>query len=179
MAWIDDRIWCHPKVTDVSLPARWIWVASIAYSAGMQTGGALSAGQQSLIGSTAKIRRELVAAVLWDDVDGKSVQVHDWDNHNGKRDEQRAQARDRKRKQRDRERDIDRDVTRDKSVTNGVTNGVTSRGRGRASREGSEGSEGKPRAVTSTETSARESDDTNSPGFDLVNFDNVLKAVDW
>jgi hypothetical protein len=175
MAWIDDRVWCHPKVTDVSVPARWIWVASIAYSAGMQTGGTLTAGQQSLIGSSAKIRRELVAVRLWDDVDGKSVQVHDWDNHNGKRDDQRAQARDRKRKQRDRERD----VTRDKSVTNGVTWGgtdsVTSRERGRASREGSEGSDRKPRAVTSQETPHANGE---QPSTDDIDF-NILKAVDW
>lgn len=124
MAWLDDRIWCHPKFTGCSKPARWSYVAGVCYSTGFQTRGFLTVGQLRTIGVVARERRELVAAGLWDELPDGSVQVHDWDEHNSRRDERRAA--DRERKSRQRERDRSR-----------VTSAVTARV------EGSEGSESK------------------------------------
>lgn len=102
MAWIDDRIWCADKFTDISNDAFAVWVRSVAYSSGMSSAGHLSAGQQKLVGSTTRTRRELIEARLWDENgDGKSILIHDWDEHNGKRDARRAADRDRKRRQRE------------------------------------------------------------------------------
>ena len=39
MAWVDDRIWCHQKLADLSDRAFRVWVNGIAYSSGFQTKG--------------------------------------------------------------------------------------------------------------------------------------------
>lgn len=139
MAWIDDRVWCHPKLTDISKPAFAGWVKAVCYSTGFQTRGALTNGQLAIIGVTRKERAELVAAGLWADTkDG--IEVHDWDDHNSRRDDRRAAERERKQRQRKREREAagPADVTRD----------VTSKSRVTECVEGSEGSEElKPKAV--------------------------------
>ena len=44
--------------------------------------------------------RELVASGLWDDVGHGSILIHDWDEHNGKRDARRAADRERKKQER-------------------------------------------------------------------------------
>lgn len=99
MAYIDDRIWCHGKFADLSDHAFAVYVKALAYSSGMECKGHLTSGQQRLIGGTAKARRELISARLWDENgDGQSVYIHDWDEHNSKRDERRAADRERKRK---------------------------------------------------------------------------------
>lgn len=95
MAWLDDRVWCHPKLADVSDRAFRVWVNGMAYSSGFGTRGVLTAGQQRTIGADTKSRRELVASGLWDETDG-GVCIHDWDAHNGKRDARRAADRERK-----------------------------------------------------------------------------------
>ena len=98
MAWIDDRLWGHPKVAPIPDKAFRVYVNGLAYSAGMGLGGKLEPAHQALIGSTAGTRKALVAAGLWDENgDGKSVLIHDWDEHNGKRDARRAADRERKR----------------------------------------------------------------------------------
>lgn len=100
MAWVDDRIWCHPKFADLSPAARWLWVCGVTYSSGFATKGALSRGQQQTIGTTKKTLVELVQAGLWEPLEDGSVQIHDWDEHNSKRDERRAKDRERKRRER-------------------------------------------------------------------------------
>ena len=97
MAWIDDRIYCHPKLMRVSKAARWTWVAGNAYSAGWQTHGRLERGEQEAIGSTPAIRRELVAAHLWHAAENGAIEINDWDEHNSKRDARREADRERKR----------------------------------------------------------------------------------
>lgn len=99
MAWVDDRIWCHPKLVDLSDRSFRVWVNGVAYSTGFQTKGVLSTGQQRMIGSTEKTSAELVENGLWDVVDGdeSTVLIHDWDRHNGKRDARRESDRERKR----------------------------------------------------------------------------------
>lgn len=102
MAWLDDRIWCHPKLCNVSKEARWGYVASIAYSSGFGTLGRLTEGQVVTLGVTAEERTELIENGLWiQDKNGTGhVRIRDWDIHNGKRDERRKADRERKRRER-------------------------------------------------------------------------------
>lgn len=98
MAWVDDRIWCHGKFLPLSDKAFRVWVHSLGYAGGFATKGHLDLQQQRIIGSTPKVRAELISGGLWDENgDGKSIVVHDWDEHNGKRDERREKDRERKR----------------------------------------------------------------------------------
>lgn len=92
MAWIDNRAWAHPKLLACTIPARWVWISGICYSSGFGTRGRLNPEQQRMIGSTPKIRRELENAGLWLD-EGPDVAIHDWDEHNGERDERAERKR--------------------------------------------------------------------------------------
>lgn len=98
MAWLDDRFWCHPKVNGLSDRAFRAYVNGLTYSAGMQTRGSLDVATQKLLGASPKVASELVDVGLWDDCGNGVVRIHDWDEHNGKRDERRSQERERKRK---------------------------------------------------------------------------------
>lgn len=100
MAWVDDRIWCHPKFTDLRADAFKLYVCGVAYSTGFGTGGHLSPGQLKTLGSTARDRRALTAAALWHDADDGGIDINDWLEHNGKRDARRAADRERKREAR-------------------------------------------------------------------------------
>lgn len=102
MAWLDDRIWCHPKVTDLTDAAYRAYINGITYSSGFDTNGVLTEGQQKTIGATGKARTELVKSGLWDllEQDGTTVQVHDWEEHNAKRDARRRADRERKKQER-------------------------------------------------------------------------------
>jgi hypothetical protein len=101
MAWIDDRIWCHPKFNKLTAQAFATYVRAVAYSSGMSTGGQLDQATQKLVGGTRRVRAELVGAGLWDvNGDGETVHIHDWDEHNAKRDERRRKDRERKREAR-------------------------------------------------------------------------------
>lgn len=118
MAWLDDRAWAHPKLAMLSDSAFRVWLSGICYSSGFGLRGRLESQHQSVIRATPRIRAELVKAFLWEEVDEGAVLIHDWDDHNDKRDAKRAADRERKRKQRDKERDIQRDRGRDMGVTN-------------------------------------------------------------
>jgi len=129
VAWIDDRIWCHPKFTDLSDRAAWTWVKGVAYSTGFSTHGRLTPGQQKKVDSDARIRRELVAAGLWDEIEDGAVLIHDWDEHNSKRDARREADRKRKRDSR----------AKDRVTSNGASTGQsTGRGAVPARVDGSE-----------------------------------------
>jgi len=105
VAWIDDRIWCHPKFNKLTAQAFAAYIRSVAYSSGMGTQGHLDASTQWLVGGTTKVRTELVDAGLWDvNGDGRSVVIHDWDEHNGARDAKRVKDRERMRAYRARNR---------------------------------------------------------------------------
>ena len=103
MAWVDDRIWCHQKLADLSDRAYRVLMNGIAYSSGFQTKGCLTVGHQRLIGATPKMRGELLTAGLWDENGDAGISIHDWDAHNGKRDERRTRDRERKRLERDKQ----------------------------------------------------------------------------
>lgn len=100
MAWLDDRIWCHPKITNVPRATRWEYAAALAYSSGFSTGGHLSPGQLKTIECTSRDRNLLIASGLWDDDGAGGIFIHDWATHNGKRDARKAADRERKRAER-------------------------------------------------------------------------------
>ena len=99
MAWLDDRAWAHPKFTDLSDKAFRVWAHGLCYSSGFETHGYLSRGQLATIGAKPTIERELTSAGLWEERDGM-IYIHEWAEHNGKRDARRAVDRERKRQQR-------------------------------------------------------------------------------
>lgn len=88
-AWLDERIWCHPKFTDISSNAFRAYIYSLAYSSGFECKGHLTAGQQKAIGTTGRVRAELIRACLWEEGPGGSIDIHDWDGHNAKREARR------------------------------------------------------------------------------------------
>lgn len=110
MAWLDDRIWAHPKIRNVPRATRWIYAAALAYASGFHTEGVLTAGQLKAIECTQKDRQLLVAAGLWEDASTDAnvgaIRIHDWKDHNGKRDEKRRADRLRKRAARAKEAEM-------------------------------------------------------------------------
>lgn len=168
MAWIDDRIWCHGKFADLTDHAFAAYVKAVAYSSGMNCRGHLSLGQQRLIGCDTKARRELINAGLWDtNGDATSIYIHDWDEHNSKRDDRREADRVRKRAARksqgtsagqraDSPQDAPQDTTR--------TNATASTARPHV--DGSEGSEGSDRKDQNPVTRTVVGDDGDGSGGD-------------
>lgn len=96
MAWLDDRLYAHPKWLSVSLASRGVYAAGVSYASGWATGGILEKGALRAIECAPKNRRELIAVGLWDDLGSGVVCIHDWDLHNGKRDARKAAERKRK-----------------------------------------------------------------------------------
>jgi hypothetical protein len=82
----------------------------------------LTPAQQRLVGANERVRRELVGADLWVELDEcGNVEINDWEEHNDKRDAKRAADRERKRRERmsrgngaDSHADSPRNVTRTK-----------------------------------------------------------------
>lgn len=119
MAWLDDRIRDHPKIVRASAPAFRHWALALCYCSAHGTEGRLDEAVKAL-SVPRNIIRELVALQLWDQ-ESDGIWVHDWQEHNSKRDEKvterRAQDRERQRRHRERVRQNDpaepRDVTRD------------------------------------------------------------------
>ena len=132
MAWLDPRIYAHPKLLRCSPLARWVYVAGIAYSDGFGTYGELDRAAQRVIGSTRRVRAEIVQQSLWipDESEPETVRIHDWREHNGRRDdalEVRREA-DRLRKREERARAKSRDNPPDESRDSHVTSSRGARG---------------------------------------------------
>ena len=99
MAWTDDRLWCHPKYVGLSWRAKAVLRHGFEYAGGMNTKGVLTAASQTTIGASRSVRAELVNAGWWDENgDGKTVHIHDWEEHNGQRDQKRERERERLRR---------------------------------------------------------------------------------
>ena len=100
MAWIDDRLWCHPKLVGLSDRAFRAYIHGLAYSAGMGTRGHLNADQLKLIMPDQRYRSrtktELCVNNFWHRTE-TGIVIHDWQEHNRKRDEKRDKDRERKR----------------------------------------------------------------------------------
>ncbi len=96
MAWTDDRLWCHPKYVGLSWRAKAVLRHAFEYSGGMGTKGVLTTATQHTIGANKAVRTELIEAGWWDENgDGRTVHIHDWDEHNGARDRRREKDRER------------------------------------------------------------------------------------
>jgi len=149
MAWLDERLWCHPKIVDLSDAAFRAYVCGLSYSSGFGTSGGLSAGQQRTIGADTPTRDELVAAGLWHTAEHDAVTIHHWDEHNAKRDARRRADRERKRLSRQKTAGGQSTGT-SAGQSAGQSQGTST---GPAHVEGSEGSDGsegkeKPKAPT-------------------------------
>lgn len=131
MAWLDDRLRDHPKIVRASAPAFKVWALALCYCSAHGTGGRLDEAVKALA-VPRKVTEELVALKLWDREDD-GLWVHDWQEHNSKRDadldERRKAARDRQRRHRAKLRgqDPDAEVTRDSDVTSHAENVTASR----------------------------------------------------
>lgn len=93
MAWLDDRIWAHPKFVALSDKAFRTAISAIAYANGFGTGGRLTKQQQRSVGATAAVRAQLIAGGLWEELDDGTIEIHDWYEHNGIREEKREKLR--------------------------------------------------------------------------------------
>lgn len=125
MAWLDDRLWAHPKINQVSPRAFQAFVFSITYSSGFGLYGVLTEADLRKLHVGSRTRQELVEAALWHNVNGGGIEINDWAEHNSKRDavieDRRKADRERKRRERERKaelsrgqsRDTDRDLSRD------------------------------------------------------------------
>ena len=180
MAWIDDRIWCHPKFTDLTKGAFASYCKALSYASGMNTKGALTKGQLAMLGVTAGERHELVKAGLWDDPGDRSggINVHDWDDHNGVRDARREADRERKKAWRE-QRNVrvasastDADVPRHVRVPVRVTSASA------AHVEGSEGSEGSDKRTKALPARTSTTDAAASNGQEPnIEYNKLLKDM--
>jgi hypothetical protein len=127
MAWLDDRIRDHPKIRRASPQAFKWWALALCYCSAHGTEGQLEDAVDVL-----RIPRryvvELVELHLWDREADGSLWVHDWQEHNERRDHaiEERRAADRKRQAKHREkvrtsRVSRRDVSRDANVRESVT----------------------------------------------------------
>lgn len=130
MAWLDDRVIDHPKFIELSDGAFRVWAHGLIYCSRHSTGGSLDA----FIRAHKVPKRpsnELIKAGIWDREDDGSTWVHDWQEHNEKRDqtaeERRAQARERQRRHRERVKRQADIVTRDVTQPSRDSHGVTER----------------------------------------------------
>jgi hypothetical protein len=131
MAWVrlEDSFDTHPKITRVSLNARWAYIVGLCRAARHLTDGHLAEHVAAEI-APAKVRRELVAAGLWIETP-EGVEIHDFSVYNPTRaqvEQRRAAGAERLRRWREERRDDDGNAVTN-AVTpkarNAVTNGVT------------------------------------------------------
>jgi hypothetical protein len=86
MVWIklDDQIAHHPKFLQAGPVASWLWVCGNGYCNKFLTDGFIPAAAVKTLGgidNAGKLAAVLVAAGLWEKVDG-GYHVHDFHDHN-------------------------------------------------------------------------------------------------
>lgn len=81
MAWarVDDGWWSHPKVMDLSLPARGLWVSALSWSC-HQRKDIVPVRFLAIVGASLSDADELVEAGLWLSVEG-GWRIHDWSQY--------------------------------------------------------------------------------------------------
>jgi hypothetical protein len=124
MPWVrlDDGMYTHRKLVDVSVQARWLLVASVCYANQNATDGKLSQHAAETVGMMrdpdAAIE-ELLAVVLWER-DGAGYRIHDYHQYQPTREKILAdRAANASRQARHRARNGSNGVT--DAVTDGVT----------------------------------------------------------
>lgn len=126
MTWfkVDDSFYDHPKVEELSLAARGLWVTAGSYCARHLTDGFVPLSVVSRSGrGSANVASTLVQCGLWRRVEG-GFQFHDWDQFQPSREavqQERSRTKERQQAWRDRKRN---------GVTNTSRNGVTNSARG-------------------------------------------------
>jgi hypothetical protein len=148
VAFLDDRVWCHPKWAALSPDAAWIGIRAICYAHGFRTRGTLNETALRMIGATDVTTDELVTVGLWErNGAGNAVAIHDWADYNDdeRLDRQRDLTRDRVRRHRARNADDALPVTPGNADVTDVGNagnaryiGVTSRARANESESDSD-----------------------------------------
>lgn len=111
MTWfrVDDAWWSHPKVAALSLAARGLWVTAGSWCAQHLQDGKVPRGVLAMLGGTAKIAAELVAAALWEIAPGGWL-IHDWHKYQPSRadvEKEREQKRLRQKKWRGKDGAVD------------------------------------------------------------------------
>ncbi len=156
MAFLDDRVWCHPKWIALSPDAAWVGIKAICYAHGFVTQGRVTADALSIIGATDEIVDEMIAAGLWERSAryGNALVIHDWSDYNddANAERKRAQTRERVRRHRARNAPDALQGNAGNGVTSGVTESVTSRARASDSESESEVREPLTRPADGSET---------------------------
>lgn len=110
MTWarLDDQFFRHPKARAAGKDGRALFLASLCFAAGNLTDGVIRSSDLALVAAEAEVRqgvaKRLVAAGLWDEVEGiDGWIIHDWDHLNPSADdikERREKEREKKRRYR-------------------------------------------------------------------------------
>ena len=83
-AWVDDRLYLHPKAVEAGVEAMGLWVLALSYGRHHETGGAISVAVCArLTGDREQAERgaaALVRAGLWEPTP-TGYQFHDWLDH--------------------------------------------------------------------------------------------------
>ena len=94
MTWakLSDKLWSHPKVVGLPLPALRLWLFGLSWASGHETDGHIPRAVLPIIFGTPKLAAALVSARLWETADG-GWQIHNFTRYNPTRaelDEKRA-----------------------------------------------------------------------------------------
>ena len=121
MTWfrMDDSIYDHPKMDDVSLAAAGLWALAGTYCARHLTDGVVSLRAIQRLGGDAVLAAELVAAGLWRATSDGWI-FHDWHDYQPSRADILAEREKAKQRQK-----AWRDKRERNAVSNAVSNGVT------------------------------------------------------
>ena len=100
MTWfkVDDGFWGHPKQTALPAAPVALWVRAGSWSGSQLTDGFVPAHMVTMLGAKKRDAEQLVAAGLWESVDG-GFQFHDWAKWQPTRDDvEKKRAEDAERK---------------------------------------------------------------------------------
>jgi len=75
---VDDQFWSHPKIVECSPAALALWVRAGSYAAQHLTDGRITVGVLPMLGALPALADELVTVGLWDRVDARTWEFHDW-----------------------------------------------------------------------------------------------------
>lgn len=73
---VDDNWWCHPKVIGLTLSARGLWITALSWSCA-QRSDTVPEGFIRMVGASKPEANELLAACLWEQVEG-GYRIHNW-----------------------------------------------------------------------------------------------------
>lgn len=109
MAWgkVDDKLWGSPKWLATPPRARGLWVTGLSWCMDQLTDGLVPTHVLPSLGGTRTDARDLVSALLWEEVDGGWL-YHDWHDYQPSREKvlkERAEAAERQKRAREKARE--------------------------------------------------------------------------